>query len=62
MERYTKEEQDLMKMDILDSFNEADRFDWLRYVFISNLTKNNSTTDNFGLIVHKLQYYFLNKT
>ena len=34
MERYTKEEQDLMKMDILDSFNEANRLDWLRYVFI----------------------------
>ena len=34
MERYTKEEQDLMKMDVWDSFNEADRFDWLRYVFI----------------------------
>ena len=34
MDKFTKEEKELMQMDIWDSFNEADRFDWLRYVFI----------------------------
>lgn len=34
MDKFTKEEKELMQMDVMDSFNEADRFDWLRYVFI----------------------------